>query len=249
MAVDIPIHHDETLDDLRLGGLKILQKKGGYRFSLDPVLLCAFAGFQGVERICDLGCGSGVIPLILSRTSDARRIVGVEIQEESADRARRSVLLNGVQDRVEIVRRDVRSVREVLAAESCQVVMTNPPYRRPGTGRLAPGDERARARHELHGGLDDFLACASYLLGTGGRFFMVHLAERLTDVLAGMRQAGLEPKRLRCVHSRYGESARMILVEGRRGGAPGLALEAPLFVYDKSGKGYSEEVLGFYGED
>jgi tRNA1Val (adenine37-N6)-methyltransferase len=246
MAVDVPLDEDETLDDLRLGGLRIIQKKKGYRFSLDPVLLCAFARFQGHELVCDLGCGSGVIPLILARTARSLRIIGVEIQAELADRARRSVRLNDLQDRVEVLHRDLRSVREVLAAESCQVVMANPPYRRPASGRLAPEDERARARHELSGGLEDFLSCAAYLLGTGGRFYMVHLAERLTDVLAGMRQAGLEPKRLRCVHARSGEPARMVLVEGRRGGAAGMAVETPLVIYDESG--YSAEVRSFYGE-
>jgi tRNA1Val (adenine37-N6)-methyltransferase len=246
MAVDVPLDEDETLDDLRLGGLRIIQKKKGYRFSLDPVLLCAFARFQRHELVCDLGCGSGVIPLILARTARSLRIIGVEIQAELADRARRSVRLNDLQDRVEVLHRDLRSVREVLAAESCQVVMANPPYRRPASGRLAPEDERARARHELSGGLEDFLSCAAYLLGTGGRFYMVHLAERLTDVLAGMRQAGLEPKRLRCVHARSGDSARMVLVEGRRGGAAGMAVETPLVIYDESG--YSAEVRSFYGE-
>lgn len=246
MVVDVPLHADETLDDLRLGGLRIIQKKDGYRFSLDPVLLCAFAQIQSGWTVCDLGCGSGVIPLILARKIPAGRIVGIEIQSELADRARRSVLYNDLQDRVEILHQDLRSMRGVLAAESCQAVLANPPYRRPHSGRLAPGDERARARHELHGGLEDFLASSAYLLGTGGRFYVVHLAERLTDVLSGMRKAGLEPKRLRCVHSHHGEQACLVLVEGRRGGAPGMVVEAPLFIYGENG--YTEEVLGMYGE-
>ncbi len=246
MVVDVPLHADETLDDLRLGGLRVIQKKDGYRFSLDPVLLCAFAQIQSEGTVCDLGCGSGVIPLILARKTRACRIVGIEIQPELADRARRSVLHNNLQDRVEILHQDLRSVREVMAAESCQAVLANPPYRRPQSGRLAPGDERARARHELHGGLEEFLACSAYLLGTGGRFYMVHLAERITDVLVGMRQAGLEPKRLRCVHSRHGDQACLVLVEGRRGGAPGMVVEAPLFIYGENG--YTAEVLGMYGE-
>ena len=246
MVADVPLHADETLDDLRLGGLRIIQKKDGYRFSLDPVLLCAFAQIQSQGTVCDLGCGSGVIPLMLARKTGAGRIVGIEIQSELADRARRSVLYNDLQDRVEILHQDLRSVREVMVAESCQAVLANPPYRRPQSGRLAPGDERARARHELYGGLEEFLACSAYLLGTGGRFYMVHLAERMADVLSGMRQTGLEPKRLRCVHSRHGDQACLVLVEGRRGGAPGMVVETPLFIYGESG--YTEEILDMYGE-
>ena len=246
MGADVRLHGDETLDDLRCGGLRIIQKKHGYRFSLDPVLLCAFARIQPGETVCDLGCGSGVIPLMLARTTGARRIVGIEIQAELAERAARSVLLNGLQDRVEIRHQDVRNTRGVLTAESCQAVLANPPYRRACSGRLAPGDERARARHELHGGLEDFLSCSAYLLGTGGRFYMVHLAERLAELLAGMHQVGLEPKRLRCVHSRHGAAACLVLVEGRRGGAAGLVVEAPLFIHGENG--YSAEVLAMYGE-
>lgn len=246
MAADVPLQAGETLDDLRLGGLRIIQLKDGYRFSLDPVLLCAFARCQVGETVCDLGCGAGVIPLILARTTAARRIIGVEIQAGMVERARRSVLLNDMQGRIEVLQLDLRAAREVLPPASCQAVLSNPPYRRPQSGRLAPGEERGRARHELHGGLEDFLSSAAYLLGTGGRFYLVHLAERLTDVLAGMRRAGLEPKRLRCVHSRNGESARLVLVEGRRGGAPGMTLEAPLIIYE--GDEYSAEVLAMYGE-
>jgi tRNA1Val (adenine37-N6)-methyltransferase len=247
MAAEVPLRPGETLDDLRPGGLRIIQKKNGYRFSLDPVLLCAFSRPGPGESVCDLGCGSGVIPLILASRGRGGRIVGVEVQPEMAERAARSVRLNDLQDRVEVLHHDVRGVREVLEAGSFQVVLSNPPYRHPASGRIAPGDERARARHELDGGLDDFLGAAAYLLGTGGRFYMVHLAERLTDLLAGMRRTGLEPKRLRCVHSRSGEPARLVLVEGRRGGGPGMMVEPPLFVY--AAEGYSAEVLAMYGEE
>jgi tRNA1Val (adenine37-N6)-methyltransferase len=239
------LHDDETLDELRPGGLRILQNKAGYRFSLDPVLLCAFARIGQGETVCDLGTGCGIIPLLLARTSAAESIIGVEVQAEMADRARRGVLLNRLQGQVTILHRDLRAVRTYLAAESCQVVLSNPPYRRPHSGRRSPRGERARARHELCGGLKDFLACAAWLLGTGGRFYMIYLAERLTDLLAGMRQVGLEPKRLRCVHSRIGDPARLVLVEGRRGGGPGLSVEPPLWVYD--GDGYSSEVRAMYG--
>ncbi len=237
---------DETLDDLRLGGLKIIQKRAGYRFSLDPVLLCAFARLYSAEQAVDLGTGSGVIPLVMARRSEAARIVGLEIQQEMAQRAQRSVGLNGLQGRVEIVQGDLRHVRQLLPGQSFAAVLSNPPFRMTGSGRQAPLAERAAARHELAGGLGDFLAAAAFLLNNGGRFYIVYLAERLAELLEGMRARRLEPKRLRCVHARPGDKARMVLVEGRKGGRPGLTVEAPLFVYD--GKEYSAEVLELYGE-
>jgi len=240
------LYPDETLDDLRLGGLKILQKRDGYRFSLDPVLLCAFARLKEGEKVADLGTGSGIIPLLLASRSGAGRVVGLEIQPDLADRARRSVRLNALEERVEILEGDLRVLPKSLIPRSFDVVLANPPYRRQESGRKAPGAERAAARHELAGGLEDFLAAAASLLKQGGRFYIVYLAERLAELLAAMRRERLEPKRLRCVHSRAAEEARMVLVEGRKGGRSGLTVAPPLFVYE--GKRYSDEVLAIYGE-
>jgi tRNA1Val (adenine37-N6)-methyltransferase len=238
------LQEGETLDDLRLGGLKIIQHKDGYRFSLDPVLLCAFARVGAGETVVDLGSGSGVIPLLLARRSEAARIIGVERQAAMADRSRRSIQLNGLEDRITIIEGDLRQIRALMEAESAQVIVANPPFRKSESGRLSPQSERAQARHEVAGDLADFINAAAYLLGTGGRCYLVFLAERLAELLHLLRQVGLEPKRLRCIHSRAGQAARMVLVESRRGGGVGLTVEAPLYVYD--GERYSSEVLGCY---
>ena len=243
---EFPLAPDETLDDLRCGGLRIIQRRDGYRFSLDPVLLCAFARIGAGESVADLGTGSGVIPLLLARRTAAGSIVGVEIQEQAADRARRGAVLNGLAERITILHRDLRDLRSALAPESCDAVLSNPPFRPTGTGKVAPGDERAAARHELAGGLDDFLAAGHFLLKQGGRFYLIHLAERLAEILSAMQRLRMEPKRLRCVHSRLGEGARLVLVEGRKSGRPGLTVEAPLYIYE--GEGYSPEVLAMYGD-
>lgn len=240
------LHPDETLDDLRLGGLKIIQKRDGYRFSLDPILLCGFAPFAGVEAALDLGTGSGVIPMLLARRSAATRIVGVELQAGLADRARRSVALNGLAERIEIVEGDLRTVARQLGVGMFDLVLSNPPFRQGSSGKIAPEAERAAARHELAGGLADFVQAAALLLRPGGRCCLIYLAERLTDLLVELRRAGLEPKRLRMVQSRSGEPARLVLVEARSGGRPGLVAEAPLVIYDR--EGYSAEVLVWYGE-
>ena len=236
---------DETLDELHLGGLRLLQAKKGYRFSLDPLLLCGFARVGEGEAVADLGTGAGVIPLVLARTTAAGRLVGIEIQPGLAERAWRSAALNDLAQRVEILQADLRELGALLPPHSFDVVLTNPPFRRGGTGRLAPEAERAAARHELAGGLEAFLAAAVRLLRNGGRFYIVYLAERLAELLAAMRALRLEPKRLRCVHSRVGEGAQMVLVEGRKGGGEGLVIAPPLHVYE--GEAYSAEVLALYG--
>jgi tRNA1Val (adenine37-N6)-methyltransferase len=238
------VREDESLDDLGIGGLKIIQKRQGYRFSLDPVLLCDFARIDGALSIVDLGTGAGVIPILLARRNVVAQLIGVEIQPDLADCARRSLLLNGLQDRVTILEQDLRAVRGVLAPQSSEAVLSNPPYRRPDQGRIAPRAERAAARHELAGGLDDFLAAAAYLLKQGGALFIIYLAERLAELLAAMRSQRLEPKRLRTVHSHMGEEAKLVLVEGRHRGSPGLRVEAPLYIYE--GDRYSAEIMDIY---
>lgn len=241
------IRSDETLDDLTINGLKILQAKNGYRFSVDPVLLCGFITAAHNLRVADLGSGNGIIPLLLAGRAGFREIYGVEIQSAMVERARRSVHLNRLEALVKIIHGDIRELPAELKEQSFDLVTANPPYRNQGSGRVATGDERAMARHELCGGLDSFLRAASSLLVSGGRFYIVYLAERLTELLAEMRCFRLEPKRLRMVHSRAGEPARMVLLEGRKNGKPPLKIEPPLYLYSGLGRSYTKEVLAMYG--
>ena len=237
----------ETVDRLQPGGLDLLQAKNGYRYSLDPVLLVGFVGPTKARKIIDLGTGAGVIPLLLSRDESVEEMVGLEVQHALAERAQRNVALNGLSDRIRIIEGDLRQIRNLFPVESFGMVISNPPYRSPGRGRIAPEDERAAARHELAGGLSDFLLAANYLLCNGGRFAVIYLAERLAELLAGMREFRLEPKRLRCIHSRLGEPAKLVMVEGRKCGGPGMAVESPLYVYQGGGREYTDEVLACYG--
>lgn len=241
---------DETLDALTVGGLKILQAKHGYRFSLDPVLLSGFVSSIRGCRLLDLGTGNGIIPLLLSARSEARSIAGVEIQAEMAERAGRSIALNGLGESVSIIQGDIRDLPfGGLELAAFDVVTANPPYRSPEAGRVAPGNERGRARHELAGGLDDFLRTTEAMLRSGGRFYIVYLAERLAELLIGMVSYNLEPKRLRYVYSREGQPARLVLAESRKNGRPGIKVEPPLIVYQGAGRDYTEEVLAIYGLD
>ena len=239
---------DETLDALTVGGLKILQAKHGYRFSLDPVLLCGFISSLRGCRVLDLGTGNGILPLLLSARSGTLSIDGVEIQPQMADRAGRTVALNGLGASVRIVQGDLRELPfGGLDAAAFDVVTANPPYRKPGAGRVAPDNERGRARHELAGGLEDFLRATEAMLKRGGSFYVVYLAERLAELLAGMVSFNLEPKRLRFVHPREGQAARLVLVESRKSGRPGIEVQPPLVVYKGAGRDYTDEVLALYG--
>jgi tRNA1Val (adenine37-N6)-methyltransferase len=221
----------------------ILQACDGYRHSLDPLLLCAFALVPPQARVADLGTGSGVMPLLLAHQGQGREFVGIERQPALAARAAASVRLNGLEGRVRIVCADLRALSAEVAAGSFDVVLANPPYRRMTSGRVAPGAERAAARHELAGGLPEFLATAERLLKNRGRCSVVFLAERLAELLATLCRCNLEPKRLRLVHSRAGEPARLVLVEGRKNARPGLTVEAPLIVYGAGeGRDYSAEL-------
>lgn len=237
---------NETIDELSLGNLRLIQAEKGYRFSLDPVLLARFAESGTVNTVVDLGTGCGVIPLMLAKLTTARELIGIELQPQQAERAQRNVELNDLQERVRIISADLRQIRRLLPVASCDLVVSNPPYRRPNDGRVSPADERAAARHELAGGLIDFIDAASWLLKNGGRFAVIYLAERLPELLIQMTAKGIEPKRLRMIHPRRQDPARMVLVEGRKKGRPGLQVEKPLIVYQGEGRDYSPEVLAMY---
>lgn len=237
---------EETLDAIGYNDLQIIQPLRGFRFTIDPIILAGFAQLKGGERWLDLGTGSGILPLLLARRDKSLHITGVEIDRPSADRAKRSVLLNNLEDQIEIVHEDLRKLRSVFPPQSFNAVITNPPYRSPGSGRISSGTDRSIARHELHGCLDDFLDASRYLLMNGGRFYAIYLAERLPELLSKMIARKIEPKRLRCIHSRRTDAANLVLVEGRRSGRSGLAIETPLYIYE--GDGYSEEVQRLAGD-
>jgi tRNA1Val (adenine37-N6)-methyltransferase len=237
----------ETRDNLSIGGLQLLQAEKGYRYSLDPILLAHFVALKPGDQVVDLGTGCGIIPLLLATLNEVGPLIGIERQASLVKRAVRNVELNGYSDRITILPEDIRQIKTLLSAESADVVVTNPPYRRPGTGHIAPNDERAAARHELAGGMREFVAAAKWLLKNGGTFAVVYLAERLPELMVTMVEAGIEPKRLRMIHSRHGEAAKLLMLEGRKGSRPGLAIEKPLYVYcESTGRNYSNEVLAMY---
>ena len=221
---------DESLDTFFDGTLRILQKKKGYRFSVDAVILSRFVTIRKDERVIDLGTGCGILPLLLSQTTQAQSFVGVEIQNDLAEIARRNVLENRVSDRVTILCKDLRQLGQVYPPGAFHVVVSNPPYRKWRTGRVNPSPEKAMARHEIMGTLQELISVAAYLLPAKGRLYLIYPASRAVDLLVALREQSLEPKRIQYVHPRAGEEAKFILVESVKATGIEVKVMAPLII-------------------
>ncbi|TAN42745.1 MAG: tRNA1(Val) (adenine(37)-N6)-methyltransferase [Nitrospirae bacterium] len=234
-----------TLDYIR--DLKLYQNRSGYRFSVDALLLYAFVHMKHVHCAADLGTGSGIIGLLIAKKYRKAKVLLVELQESLALLAEENIRLNGLHDRVSLVSADIRDIRGRLEPQSCDLVISNPPFRKPATGRLSEGEEKAVARHELKISLPDLAASASYLLKGRGRFFMVFHPDRLIEVIDTLRAHSLEPKRLRFVHNDVRSVSKIFMVEAVKEGRPGLKLETPLFLYERQGV-YTDEVKKMYGD-
>jgi tRNA1Val (adenine37-N6)-methyltransferase len=235
----------ETLDELKGYRLRIIQPKHGYRFSVDPLLLADFVKVGGGERIIDLGTGCGIIPLVLARRDSTVTVTAAEFQDQMAAIAARNVELNGLSDRVEIVGEDILELRRRFPVSSFDVVVSNPPYRRPGTGKISPRAGRDGSRHETTATLADFLAAAKYLVHESGRICFIYHTCRLAELIAEAARQKLAVLRLRMVHGNAGMPARMFLVELAKGRVGELQVEPPLLVRGEDG-GYSEEKLRIY---
>jgi len=228
----LPPSADETLDTFFNGKFQVIQKEKGYRFSIDAVLLSQFVKIRKDERVIDLGTGCGILPLLLSKTTKARSFVGIEIQGGLAECAKKNVRLNHLEDRISILQQDLRELRETFAPGSFDVVLSNPPYRKYRSGRINPSLEKAIARHEIKGTLQDLISIASYLLPPKGRCYFIFPAMRTVDLLVALRSRELEPKRLRFAHPRMGEEAKFILTESVKASGVELKIMDPLILHE-----------------
>lgn len=233
-------------DDTFFGGrLTVRQPEDGYRYSIDALLLADFMRFKDGQTILELGTGCGIIPLILAFRYPALKIFGVEIQDQLARIAAENVRQNHLEERVFILHQDLKNLKLQQVPDQVQHVVCNPPYRRIQSGRINPHKEKAGARHEIFAGLADFVNMAARMLQLSGSLTTVYPATRLVDMVAHMRRANLEPKRLRMVHSKTGDPARLVLVTGVKGGRPALEVEPPLVIYRDDGD-YTQEVAGMF---
>lgn len=236
----------ERLDDLQIGGYEIIQDPGRFCFGMDAVLLSAFAKVKTGEFVLDLGTGTGILPILLAAKTNGKHFTGLEIQPDSADMARRSVIHNQMEERVAIVEGDIKEASSIFGADSMDVITTNPPYMIGGHGLANPESAKAIARHEVLCTLDDILRESAKILKPKGRFYMVHRPFRLAEILNGMSRVGIEPKSMRLVHPYIEKEPNMVLVEGIRGAKPRMTIEPPLIVYEKDGT-YTQEILRLYG--
>lgn len=242
----IDLKDNERIDDLQRNGYQIIQKQNGFCFGMDAVLLSRFAQVKPGERAVDLGTGTGIIPILLEAKYEGLHYTGLEIQEEMADMARRSVALNHLEEKLSIVTGDIKEASRLFGAASFDVVTSNPPYMNDAHGLKNPDLPKAIARHEVLCTLDDVVREAARLLRSGGRFYMVHRPHRLIEIITALKGYGLEPKRMKMVHPFADREANMVLIEAVRGGKSMIKVEAPIIVYKEQGV-YTDEIYTIYG--
>ena len=246
MEQDALVLPHERVDDLQRNHYRIIQDPGRFCFGIDAVLLSGFASVKPGEHVLDLGTGTGIIPILLEAKTKGEHFTGLEIQPESADMAERSVKLNGLTERINIVTGDIKEASSIFGASSFEVVTTNPPYMIGQHGISNPKDAKAIARHEILCDLDDILRESARLLKPQGRFYMVHRPFRLAEIFSKMIEYHIEPKRMKLVYPFIDKEPNMVLIEGLRGGRSRLTVEKPLIVYKEPGV-YTDEIYDIYG--
>lgn len=244
-----PQGSDVSEESLLAGRLRCLQPRqgqGGYRFSLDAVLLARFPLRKKNERILDLCSGCGIVSLLLAFFRPDAVLTALELQPRLAALLRRNVDLNAFQERIRVVEGDCCRIASLLPAGACDLVVCNPPYRALASGRRNPAAEQAVARHEIAARLEDVVRAAAFVLKTRGRAAFVYPAVRAATLLRTLPAHALEPKRLQSVHSFPGDPGRLVLVEAVKNGGEGLTLLPPLHVYREKGGGYTPEMVDCY---
>lgn len=246
--MEIELKENERIDNLELKGLKIIQDKDGFCFGIDSVLLSDFAkNIKKDALVLDLGTGTGIIPILLCGKTKLKKVIGAEIQEEVAKMAKRSILLNHLEERFEIVNKNILDLNERYEKQTFDVIVTNPPYKKKNTGIINENEKKIISRHELTANLEDFIKVARDLLKDKGEFYMVHRPERLVDILSLMRAYKIEPKILRLVYSSKNKEPKLILIKGIKNANSFLKLEKNLYIYEEDGK-YTEEILKIYNK-
>ena len=236
----------ERIDDLQYKGLKIIQNTDGFCFGVDSVLLTEFAkDMKKNKTIVDLGTGTGIIGILLSKKVEASKVIGIEIQKDVAEMASRSVELNNLQNTMQILNEDVKNLS--LEKNSFDYVVTNPPYKKVGTGIINKEDKQIISRHETTVNLDEWLKVASNLLKDNGAIYMIHRPERLNEIIENLRKYRLEPKRIRFVYPKVSKDANLVLIKAVKYANSFLKVEKPLIIYNEDGR-YTDEILKIYEE-
>lgn len=246
MKENIVLREGERLDELHRNGYYIIQNVNKFCFGMDAVLLSGFAKVKEGENALDLGTGTGIIPILLEAKTKGKHFSALEIQEESADMAKRSVACNHLEEKIDVVCGDIKEASKIFGAASFDVVTTNPPYMNDKHGLKNPDLPKAIARHEVLCTLEDVIREAAKVLKVNGRFYMVHRPFRLVEIINTLSQYKLEAKRMRFVHPFIDKEPNMVLIEAVKGGKSMVKIEKPLIVY-KEPNVYQDEIYDIYG--
>ena len=242
------LKENERIDDLEYEGLKIIQNSKWFCFGIDSVLLSDFAkNIKKDAKVLDIGTGTGIISILLSKKSNSKKIYAIEIQKEVADMAKRSVKLNNLEEKIEIINDNIKNINQYLENNTLDAIVTNPPYKKISTGKVSIEKNKLISRHEIECDLDDIIKVSYKLLKQKGEFYMVHRTDRLSEIIYKMKQNKLEPKQIRFVYSSVNKEPKLVLIKAVKDGNELTKVESPLIVYNDDGK-YTEEILKIYNK-
>ena len=245
--MEIEIKANERIDELGRNGYRIIQNPDRFCFGMDAVLLSDFAKVKEGDKVLDFCTGTGIIPILMEAKTGAAHFTALEIQEDSAEMARRSVSLNHLEEKIEIITGDVKEADKLFGAASFQAVTCNPPYMIGQHGLTNPNSPKAIARHEILCTLEDIIKQGARVLVPGGNFYMVHRPFRLVEIMTTLTKYKLEPKRMQLVYPYVDKEPNMVLIQATKGGKSRITVEKPLIVYEKPGV-YTKEILEIYQE-
>lgn len=247
--MNVELKENERIDDLEFKKLKVIQNKEGFCFGIDAVLLSDFAkNIKNNAKVLDLGTGTGIISILLCGKTNLSKIIGVEVQEEVADMAKRNVRLNNLENKFEIINENITNLEKIYERNSFDVIVTNPPYKKENTGIVNEEKKKLISRHEILAKLEDYIKISNKLLKDKGEFYMVHRPERLVDIITYMRQYKIEPKEIRFVCSHKNEPPKLVLIKGVKNGKPFLKFKENLYIYENNGN-YTEEIYKIYNKE
>lgn len=239
---------EERIDDLEYKGLKIIQNKNGFCFGIDSILLSDFAKeIKKDSKVIDLGTGTGIIGILLCAKTEISQMVGVEIQEEVYEMAKRSIALNKMEEKFTLINSNIKQLEEKLPMGIFDAVVTNPPYKKNNTGIQNENEKKLISRHETTANLEDFIKISSKLLKDKKDFYMVHRPDRLVDIIELLRKYKLEPKKLQFIYPKPSKEPNMLLIKATKNAKPFLKIEKPLYVYKENGE-YTDEILKIYNK-